>query len=59
MMQAYQQMKVPPESQRFLTVNTSKGLFVYTSMPFGISSSPGIWQRAMDGMFAGIPGTTF
>ena len=58
MKQAYQQMRVHPDSQRYLTVNTSKGLFAYTRMPFGISSAPGIWQRAMDGILAGISGTT-
>ena len=58
MKQAYQQMRIHPESQKFLTVNTSKGLFVYTRMPFGISSAPAIWQRAMDGILVGIPGVT-
>ena len=58
MKQACQPMKVDPESQIFLTVTTSKGLFVYTRMPFGISSAPGIWQRATDGILAVMPGTT-
>ena len=56
MKQAYQQMKVSEDSQKYLTINTSKGLFVYTRMPFGISSAPSIWQRAMDGILAYIPG---
>jgi hypothetical protein len=54
--QAYQQMRVSPDSQQYLTVNTHKGLFAYTRMPFGISSAPGIWQKAMDSILAGIPG---
>ena len=56
MKQAYQQMKVDKESQKYLTINTNKGLFTYTRMPFGISTAPGIWQRAMDSVLAGVPG---
>jgi hypothetical protein len=56
MKQAYQQMKVSPDSQEYLTINTSKGLFIYTRMPFGITSAPAIWQKAMDEILAGIPG---
>ncbi|XP_062513104.1 uncharacterized protein K02A2.6-like [Corticium candelabrum] len=56
MKQAYQQMKFSPDSQVYLTINTSKGLFVYTRMPFGITSAPSIWQKAMDEILAGIPG---
>ena len=56
MKQAYLQMKVSPQSQKYLTIDTSKGLFAYTRMPFGISSAPAIWQRAMDGILAGISG---
>ena len=43
MKQAYQQMPMERESQQYLTVNTSKGLFAYTRMPFGISTAPGLW----------------
>ena len=56
MKQAYQQMRVSPDAQACLTINTSKGLFVYTRMPFGITSAPAIWQEAMDEILAGIPG---
>ena len=40
--QAYQQMLVDPRSQQYLTINTHKGMFTYTRMPFGISSAPSI-----------------
>ena len=56
MKQAYQQMRVSPDAQACLTINTSKGLFVYTRMPFGTTSAPAIWQKAMDEILAGIPG---
>jgi hypothetical protein len=56
MKQAYQQMKVSENSRQYPIINTSNGSFVYTRMPLGVSSAPSIWQRAMDGILAGIPG---
>ena len=57
MKQAYMQMQVDTESQQYFTVNPSKGLFTFTRMPFGISTAPNIWQREMDRVLSGIPGT--
>ena len=39
MKQTYQQIKMHADSQKYLTVNTSKGLFVYTRMAFGITTA--------------------
>ena len=36
MKQAYQQIKIYVQSQKYITVNTSKGLFVYTRMHFAL-----------------------
>ena len=58
MKQVYQQMKVHPISHKYLTVNTSKCLFTYTCIPFGISSAPAIWQRAQDSILSEILGNT-
>ncbi len=58
MKQAYMQMRVDASSQWYLTINTAKGLFAYTRMPFGISTAPGIWQRAMDNVLTGMPGVS-
>ena len=38
-------------------INTTKGLFVYNRMPFGISAAPGIFQRTMERLIQGIPMT--
>ena len=35
-------------------INTQKGLFCYTRMPFIISSAPGDFQRTMDSLMQGI-----
>ena len=40
---------------RELTVNTHKGLFTYKVLHFGVSSSPAIFQRTIEGVLQGIP----
>ena len=55
--QAYHQMEVTEESKKYLTINTHKGLFKYNRLVFGVTSSPAIWQRAIDQVLQGIPGT--
>ena len=54
---AYQQMVLDKASQQLCTINTHKGLFRYTRLPFGISSSPAIWQRFIEQVLAGLNGT--
>ena len=55
--QAYKQLPLEPASQKLCTINTHKGLLQYTRLPFGISSAVGIFQRLMDSLLQGIPGT--
>ena len=52
--QAYQQLKLDAESQKYFVINTHKGLFCYTHLPFGVSSAPGIFQKAMETLLQGI-----
>jgi len=54
--QAYQQLPLHPDSRKYVVINTHKGLYQYTRLPYGISSAPGIFQKEMDHLFAGIPG---
>ena len=56
MSQAYQQVILDEPSKKLVVINTSKGLFQYTRLPFGISCAPGIFQRVMDSLLKGIPG---
>ena len=37
-------------------INTHRGLFRYTRLPFGISSAPGIFQRVIESILQGIDG---
>ena len=53
---AYQQLPLDEESKKYVIINTTKGLFRYTQMPYGISSAPGIFQREMEQLFQGIQG---
>ena len=52
---AYQQVLLEPESRKYLTVSTHKGLFQYMRLPFGISPAPALFQQIMDKMIQGIP----
>ena len=51
---AYLQMPVEEKSRKYLTITTSKGLFCYNRLAFGITSSPAIFQRAMDHVLQGL-----
>uniref|UniRef100_A0A3B3C7M6 Gypsy retrotransposon integrase-like protein 1 n=1 Tax=Oryzias melastigma TaxID=30732 RepID=A0A3B3C7M6_ORYME len=54
--QAYLQMHVDPESQELLTIVTHKGLYRHKRLPFGITSAPALFQRAMDHILSGLTG---
>ena len=53
--QAYLQAPIDEESKRLLVVNTPRGLFRYTRLPYGVSSAPGIFQHLMENVLQGIP----
>ena len=53
--QAYQQLELDNYSQEYTTINTHKGLFKYKHFPYGISSTPGIFQRTIESLLQGIP----
>ena len=54
--QAYQQVPLEENSRKIVVINTQKGLFCYTRLPFGISSAPGIFQRVMENLLQGLTG---
>ena len=49
------QVMLDSDSRKYVTINTHKGLYCYTRLPFGIASAPAIFQRAMDSILQGIP----
>ena len=52
--QAYQQVCLDHDSRKLLTINTQKGLFQYTQLPFGVASALGVLQRIMESILQGI-----
>ena len=47
-------MPLDPESQEYVTINTHRGPYRYMLLPFGIASSPAIFQRTMEIILQGL-----
>ncbi|XP_061707861.1 uncharacterized protein K02A2.6-like [Cydia pomonella] len=54
--QAYNQFVLSDEAQKLTTINTTKGLFMYTRLVFGLANAPAVFQRAIENLLAGIEG---
>ena len=52
----FQQLELDEASKEIYTVNTNKGLFKVNRLPFGVASSPALWQRTMDSILTNLPG---
>ena len=53
--QAYQQVLLDVDSCKYVTINTHRGLYQYTRLPFGVASAPAMFQKTMDAVLQGIP----
>jgi len=53
---AFLQLMMDDKSQEICTLSTHLGLFRPKRLPFGIASSPAIWQQTMDKIFHALPG---
>ena len=53
--QAYLQLNLRPQDHEILVLNTHKGLYKPTSLMFGVSPAPAIFQRIMEQILHGIP----
>jgi hypothetical protein len=49
----YLQLVLDDESKPYMTINTHRGLYQYTQLPFGVSASPAIFQRTIEGVLRG------
>ena len=52
---AYQQLRLDVDSWQYVTINTHKGLFCYTRLPFGVSAAHAIFQRTMEAILRDLP----
>ena len=52
LMQAYYQIPVSKDSQKYLTINTHMSLFAFKRLPNGIHSGPAIFQIIMDELWS-------
>ena len=50
------QLKLDEENQQFMVINTHKGLFKYTGLPFRIAAAPAVFQKTMDIVLQGLLG---
>jgi len=48
--QAYLQVPQEEDSRKCVTINTQKGLYQCTRLPFGVASAPSIFQRTMENL---------
>lgn len=53
---AYTQVSVDEPTAQLLTINTPKGLYKMKRLAFGVKACPGIFQRLMSSLLAGIKG---
>ena len=53
---AYNQIKLTPESQRRLALSTHRGVLLQQRLPFGIKSAPGYFQEIMENLTNDLPG---
>ena len=51
---AYQQVELEENSRKFVTINTHRGVFEYTRLPFGVASAPAVFQRIMENLLQGL-----
>ena len=55
MSHTYNQIKLDEEAQKYVVVNTPKGLNMFTRFAFGIHSAVAIFQKILSNLLSGLP----
>ena len=55
---AYDQLILDEESRKYVVVNSHRGLYCYTRLPFSIASAPALFQCIMDQILQGMEKVT-
>ncbi|UYV63661.1 hypothetical protein LAZ67_2005217, partial [Cordylochernes scorpioides] len=53
---AYLQVRLSEEAKRVVNINTTKELFAFKRLPYGVAVAPNKFQREMDNLFADMSG---
>ena len=53
--QAYTQIMLDDTTSQHVSINTHKGVYKYTPLPYGVASSPAFFQKMMEPVLQGIP----
>ena len=56
---AFNQLKVDDNSRQYLTINTTKGLFQPTRLPYGIKTAPLMFQNVMEFQVSVVTSMTY
>ena len=54
--EAYLQIPLEEQSKKYLVINTHKGLYRFTRLPYGVAAAPSIFQKIMDQILPKLPG---
>ena len=53
---AFWQLELDEKSKRITTINTTKGLYQFNRLPYGLKISSAVFQRAMEKLVADMEG---
>ena len=53
---AYWQVELDNESKKLTTINTTKGLYYFNRLPFGVKTASSIFQRVIENVCSGLEG---
>ena len=54
---AYLQIELEDKSKELVVINTHQGLYRYKRLPFGLTCAPAVFQKIVEKVIQGIPGT--